>query len=310
MLKLAITFGLAASIVTGLTIERQARAGSLPASSFCDQSPASSFPARSPTAASGTELLKSLAAVGDDEREAAIRRELLAGNIPQFLRRLQPVTLDGAPGAGSPTRITVCVMPDYLALGSDEDFLLIPMRLETALDVASRHGFMLPTPKMVDAIYAQAAVHLDPQPLPASDAMRSTGYYRHHNELVREQRVAAGAAEGVLTSGDKKDLVLTNRLWRNLDRVAIYGWHRRDGNPIQPLSTVHGWHYADYSHGVRLVSDTILVNDAPQSLRQALQDSRLAAMLSSEGVIPRLVQLIDTLRQPRVTGVLAQLAPQ
>ena len=214
MVKLAIAVGLAASIGMSLTIDRPARAGALPASSFCDQSPASSFPARSSSAPSGSQLLKSLTAVSDDEREAAIRRELLAGNIPQFLRRLQPVTLNGATVEGSPTRITVCVMPDYLALGSDADFLLIPMRLETALDVASRHGFMLPTPKMVDAIYAQATVHLDPQPLPASDAMRSTGYYQHHNELVREQRTAAGAADGMLTSGDKKDLVLTNRLWR------------------------------------------------------------------------------------------------
>lgn len=310
MLKFAIAGGLTASIAMGLTLGQKAAAGALPAASFCDQSLANGIPARSSAAPSGSKLLKDLEGVGDDQREAAIRKELLAGNIPQFLRRLQPVTLSGAPVDGAPTQITVCVMPDYLAVGSDEDFLLIPMRLETALDVAARHGFMLPTPKMVDAIYAQSAVHLDPQPLPAGDSMRSTGYYQHHNELVREQRAASGATEGLLTSGDKKDLVLTNRLWRNLDRVAIYGWHRRDGNPIQPLSTVHGWHYADYSHGVRLVSGTILVNGVPQSLSRALQDSRLAELLSSEGVIPKLMQLLDTLRQPHVKAILAELAPQ
>lgn len=311
MLKFAIAGGLSASIALGLTFAEKSVAGSAPAASaFCDQSLANGIPQRSTAAPSGSELAKGLQGAGDDEREEAIRRELLAGNIPQFLRRLQPVTLSGAPVDGAPVQITMCVMPDYLAVGSDEDFLLIPMRLETALDVAAHDGFMLPTPKMVDAIYAQAAVHLDPQPLPAGDAMRSTDYYRHHNELVREQRSASGATEGLLTSGDKKDLVLTNRLWRNLDRVAIYGWHRRDGNPIQPLSTIHGWHYADYSHGVRLVSDTILVNGVPQSLSRALEDSRLAALLSSEGVIPKLRQLVDTLRQPRVKAILAELSPQ
>jgi len=40
--------------------------------------------------------------------------------------------------------------------------------------------------------------------------MRTTGYYGRHRELVREQRLAFEAPLGVLTAGDKKDLVLTN----------------------------------------------------------------------------------------------------
>jgi hypothetical protein len=145
--------------------------------------------------------------IGDDERELKIRSELLAGNIPEFLRHLQPVVLRAQPGDERHTQITVCVMPEYLALGSDDDFLLIPMRLETALAVANRYGFMLPTPKLVDAIYAQSEVHLTPQPLPASSSMRSTGYYRRHNELIGEQRSASGVAQGLLIPGHKKDLV-------------------------------------------------------------------------------------------------------
>ena len=65
----------------------------------------------------------------------------------------------------------VCVTPDYLAIGSDDDYFLVPMRLETALAIARRFGFVLPTPKIVDAVYAQSQVQLRPQPLPASDAM-------------------------------------------------------------------------------------------------------------------------------------------
>ena len=49
--------------------------------------------------------------------------------------------------------------------------------------------------------------------------------------------------------------------WRaNPGKIAIYGWHRLNGAPIQPLSTVHGACYADYSHGIRLVSETVLVD--------------------------------------------------
>jgi hypothetical protein len=283
-----------------------ASAGILAASHFCNKSLPNAFPARSVAASSGSQLARALDNIGDDERELKIRSELLAGNIPEFLRHLQPVVLRAQPGDERHTEITVCVMPDYLALGSDDDFLLIPMRLETALAVAYRYGFMLPTTKLVDAIYAQSEVHLTPQPLPANSSMRSTGYYLHHNELIGEQRIASGTAQGLLISGHKKDLVLTNRLWGNLERVAIYGWHRSNGTPIQPLSTVHGWHYADYSHGARLVSSEILVNDRPQSLYSALQDPQLANMLSSEGVIRRIFQLVDILRQPK-SDILAKL---
>lgn len=274
----------------------------------CNQSLTARIPARAPAALTGSQIAPKLTGIGDDERETLIREQLLAGNIPAFLRQLQPVVVRGGQGEGGNTEITVCVMPDYLALGSDDDFLLIPMRLDTALVVAQSYGFTLPTTKLVDAIYEQAAIHLNPQPLPASDAMRTTAYYEQHNDLIRGQRTLLNAASGLLTSGDKKDLVLTNRLWQNLQRVAIYGWHRQDGKPIQPLSTVHGWHYADYSHGVRFVSTEILVDSRRRTLFSALEDPLLSRMLSSEGAIRAVIELVDRLRQPH-SGALAGLFP-
>ncbi len=131
-----------------------------------------------------------------------------------------------------------------------------------------------------------------PQPLPAGDTMRSTGYYWHHSELVREQRQTFAAPPGALTAGDKKDLVLTNRFWGNLARVAIYGWHRPDGRPIQPLSTVHGARYADYSHGVRLVNAIAYVNGHAASLLELLQDPQLGALLSDEGILRKAGELL------------------
>ncbi len=273
------------------------------ADSSCSESLTARIPPRAATARTGSQMAPRLEGIGDDERESLIREELLAGNIPSFLRQLKPVTLRDDSGAGMSAQITVCVMPDYLALGSDDDFLLVPMRLDTALAVAQRYGFTLPTTKLVDAIYTQSQVHLSPQPLPAGAAMRSTGYYEHHNDLIRGQRALISADSGSLTSGDKKDLVLTNRLWENLGRVAIYGWHRLDGRPIQPLSTVHGWHYADYSHGARLVSTQILVDKRPQNLFSALLNPRLAHLLSREGVIRQVTDLVDRLKQPHIPSI-------
>ena len=194
-------------------------------------------------------------------------------------------------------------MPDYLALGSDRDYLLVPMRLQTALAVATRYGFSLPTPAIVDAIHTQSDVQLTPQPLPASAAMRSTAYYLNHDALVRSQRDDLDVVPGMLISGDKKDLVLTNRLWRNLERVAIYGWHVPDGRPIQPLSTVHGWHYVDYSHGVRLVAGRVLVNDEPQALLTALQNTTTARLLSDDGIALAASELIDRLAEAHLPRV-------
>lgn len=270
------------------------------------------IPARAPTAVTGSEFVRRLNGLSDDERETAIRRELMAGNIPGFLRRLRPVTLIARDRDGADMRLTACVSPDYLAIGSDSDYLLMPMRLETALAVASRYGFTLPTRKLVDAIYSQATIHLAPQPLPASDAMRSTDYYWNHDRIIHRQREMLGAtvAEGALVSGHKKDLILTNRLWNHLERVAIYGWHRPDGRPVQPLSTVHGWRYADYSHGVRLVSTTALVNGRPQSLYSVLEHPRLSSLLSDEGTIPKALTLVEVLMQHKPAAIAASVPSQ
>ncbi len=264
----------------------------------CPRTLVQAIPPRPAGAPSGSGFVRATAALSEAEREPIIARALLAGDLPAFLRRLRPVTLQGEAG-GRSVRVTICVTPDYLALGSDEDFLRIPMALPTALAVARRFGFVLPTPKMVDAIYQQADVHLRPQPLPASDRMRSTAYYWRHDHRIREQRLALGAPLGLLVAGDKKDIVLSNRLLSKPGRVAIYGWHRGEGDPIQPLSTVHGARYADYSHGVRLVSAVAYVNGQPRPIFEVLQDQWLAGIVSDEGPIMRLAGLIEAAHVPR-----------
>jgi hypothetical protein len=251
------------------------------------------IPLRSAAAVTGSEFVRQTAALSERDREAVIAAELLAGNVPDFLWRLKPVTLRGRVVGGRTVEVTICVTPDYLALGSDTDFLRIPMALRTAFAAAARFGFVLPTPKMVDAIYEQAEIHLRPQPLAPGPSMRSTAYYWEHQQRVQEQRLALGASLGSLIAGQKKDLVVTNRLWRKAGRVAIYGWHRGAGAPIQPLSTVHGARYADYSHGVRLVSVVAYVNGQPRSIFDVLEDPWLAGIVSDEGPIIRPAGLMD-----------------
>jgi len=265
-----------------------------PVGDVCNEELTRAIPPRPAAAPTGSAFARLTAAMDEAEREAAIGAELLAGNLPRFLTRLRPVTLHGHLSDGGRVRVTICVTPDYLALGSDADFLRMPMGLKTALAVADRFGFVLPTRKMVDAIYAQADVRLVPQPLPPGDAMRSNAYYTRHDRGVRRQRLGLGARLGALIAGQKKDLVITERLRQKPGRVAIYGWHRRSGEPIQPLSTVHGERYADYSHGVRLVSATAFVDGRPRPIVDLLADPQLATLLSDEGPLPRVIARLHT----------------
>jgi len=242
------------------------------------------IPARSSRALVGSEFADVVRHMDSRQRERAVLEEILQGNLPAFLRRLVPVTLTSGQSAAA-RATTVFVMPDYLAIGSDEDFLRIPMNLETATAIASAFRFVLPTRRIVDAVYAQSAHHFTPEPLTPGPQMSSTDYYLRHNQLIDEQARADRIAPGTLVSGHKKDVVITNLLARIPGRIAIYGWQRPGGTPIQPLSTVHGACYEDYSHGIRLVSEVALEGDARRPVRDILQDPASAPELSDEGVI-------------------------
>lgn len=239
----------------------------------------------------GSSFAQAIAPLDVADRETAILDEVLAGNIPDFLRRLVPVELVSRRLPTHVSTATIFVMSDYLAIGSDEDFLRIPMNLETALAIAARFRFVLPTTKMVDAIYQQAAHRFIPEPMTPGPQMRSTDYYRRHNALIEEQIRASHVPVGDLVAGHKKDVVVTNRLASKPDRVAIYGWQRRNGQPIQPLSTFHGICYADYSHGIRLVSALALLDGEFRPVEDILQNAVLASVLSDEGPILRLWEL-------------------
>jgi hypothetical protein len=233
------------------------------------------------------------------QREHAILSQLLEGNLPGFLRQLVPVTLEqNLPGRKIALGV-IFVMPEYLAIGSDSDFLRIPMNLYTAMAVADRFGFSLPTRKIVDAIYNQSSFHFKPQPLPPGPQMTSTEYYRIHNTLIDKQAQTLAIPLGALVGGHKKDVVLSSRLARNPGQIAIYGWHRGPGAPIQPLSTVHGAGYADYSHGIRLVGQIAIVEGKQHSVYDILEDSSLANVLSDEGSLRQALEIWVNRLRPR-----------
>ncbi|MEM6588661.1 MAG: hypothetical protein AAF641_09460 [Pseudomonadota bacterium] len=258
-------------------------------SARCPKRLARGMPRRKGAAAGASSVLASAKDIDGTQRDRMVVAELLRGNIPSFQRNLVPVTLRGTTSDGRQANITLCVTPDYLALGSDRDFVRVPLGLSGASRVAKSFNMVLPTPRMVDAIYRQASVRLTPSPMTPGPQMTSTSYFMRHNATVEAQRRSAGGTHGNLISGHKKDVVLTTRLASNRGRVAIYGWHRRNGTPIQPLSTVHGAGYADYSHGIRLVSRTAYLDGQEVDLHQIMANPRYAGIISHEGPMGRSV---------------------
>jgi hypothetical protein len=250
----------------------------------CSPRLAREMPRRPGGASGGASVMAAVGNGSGSGRDNRLVQEAVSGNMPNYMRDLHPVTFDGNVGGRSIT-VTICVTPDYLAIGSDDDHVRVPLGLPAALRVADAFDMMLPTTEMVDAIYRQADVRVAPSPMTPGSAMSSTNYFVTHDQTLDAQFARAGAQQGMLVAGHKKDLVIANRLSRNPGRVAIYGWHRTNGRAIQPLSTVHGEYYADYSHGIRLVSRTAFVNGEAVDLRDLLTDERYASFLNSDGAL-------------------------
>ncbi|MBX3729163.1 MAG: hypothetical protein KF858_08245 [Candidatus Sumerlaeia bacterium] len=239
------------------------------------------IPTRAPDALTGSAFIDSIADLPRQEREAAVERELLAGNIPDFLRRLRPITAEAVGIDGVARTVVYEVMPDYLAIGSDEDFVRMPMNPYTAQAFCDAFGFVMPTRKMVNDIWAAAEVHVDPRPL--TEERDATRTFHQHHRIIEEQ--LDGQPRGVFVAGTKKDVVVSNRVQERPNRVAIYGWHYRDGKPIQPLTIVHVDWYVDYSHGIRPVRRMMRVDGAEMSYEAILSDPHRSNLLSDEGEI-------------------------
>jgi hypothetical protein len=244
------------------------------------------LPARDTNAPEGDAFAQKISALNLTERESAITDEIFAGNVPSFLRKFCAVTVTNI-SDGETNTATFFAAPDYLAVGSDENYFLAPISPNTAQQIADKLDCILPTRKMVDEIYSAAAVKLAPAPIPPSAAMTTVPIFEQHNETVRTQRAAFLSLHplGALVAGHQKDVVISARLAGVTNKVAIYGWHQTNGVAIQPLYLGHTAAWVDYSQCVRLVSQTMIVNGAQKSVAAVLADAKLCGLISDEGVI-------------------------
>ena len=244
------------------------------------------LPARATNAISSAEFIRRIATLPLDEREQAIAAEILAGNVPSRLRELHPITLTHCV-AGTTNVATIFITRDYLGIGSDAEFFRTPLTPAAAQHIADELGCTLPTCKLVDAIHAAAEIKLAPQPISPNTAMTTVPVFATHNEIIRTQLVALGVSpySTSLIAGHKKDVVISTNLAALANNVSIYGWHRTNGIAIQPLYSKHRADWVDYSHGIRLVQQQMILNGQTTTVARVLGHPNLAPLLSDEGIM-------------------------
>ncbi len=244
------------------------------------------IPARDSLSEYGSEFMKRIDPLPLNEREEEIFRAVASGNIPGFLRNLITVKDSLADARGVVHRVEYQVMADYLAVGSAADFCRIPMSPHTAQRLADLFGASMITTKISDAVYRSAEIRLPPfNYVPVGNANELVTKFVDHNAQIEKQLAEAGGTHGQLVAGIKKDVILSSRLATQPTKVVIYGWHKPDGKPIQPVYSGHVDWYVDYSHGIRFINNQVLVDGTPILFTDVLKDSVLFKLFSDEDTL-------------------------
>lgn len=234
-------------------------------------------PERNNGAITGTQFYRTAVAFHWHERDSFAVKEILAGNIPSFLKKLVRISTQIKDTSGRTITATYFVTPDYLSIGSDDDWARIPLSPMAAQQIADSFHCFLPTRKMADDIYKAAKIKLEPVPMYAFRDSTIT-MYQHHLIVEGQRKLRKG-----LIAGIKKDVIISAKLiTEKPNHEAIYGWHKPDGRPIQPLYTGHINWWVDYSHGIRLIYRTIYVEGKPMDYIDVLKDTGLKKLLCDE----------------------------
>lgn len=243
------------------------------------------IPPRPAGSMTGSQFMNTLSSLTFSQREDAIYNEFAKGNVPDFMRTLKKLQSTFQDNDGVSHSVIYEVMPDYLCIGSNEDFSRVPMGPISAQKIANLFGAAMPTAKLVDDIYTKAPLKVAPVTYaPVGNANEQVAKFIEHNTAIENQRTLSGLPLGTLMGGTKKDVVISNKITdpTRPGYVVIYGWHQLNGTAIQPLTNIHSGSYVDYSHGVRLMNVEILVDSVVMNVKQMLTDAKWYKVLSNE----------------------------
>lgn len=221
-----------------------------------------------------SELLKGIHGMqASPERDARIVRAALDGGLVVW--PWCQVPLPGGRGYFE-------AQADYVSIGEGHDWVRVPLGGAGYQMIADAVGAVLPSAYMVELTWQAAPVKLQPQPFKDLANMMGTERFYEHHALIEKQRAQRGGlTPQELVAGQKKDLVVSNKLAEFPGAVCIFGWDSPDGKVIQPVSTRHKefW-YSDYSHGGRLVRKEMVLDGQRVLVEDVLRDPARASVLT------------------------------
>lgn len=233
---------------------------------------------------SATDWLNTISETDLTSRDNAIIKAIADDNIPIFLKNRIEVLI-----ADENNKLFYWVSPDVLSIGTNDDFVRVPMGGKTAKKIVDELNCVISTPKMVFDIWQQSEIKAIPimgSP-PFDNSMGYTSKFVNHNvKIQNELDNLINYRLGKLTSGIKKDIVVCSQLWGTANKnLAIFGWYNTNGIPVQPLNaTSHSIDYQDYSSSLRLVNRYMSLNGQKVDYYDVLNDPKFSYLLTNEGI--------------------------
>jgi hypothetical protein len=108
-------------------------------------------------------------------------------------------------------------------------------------------------------------------------------FIKSNEAIERQLTLEKSFSVGKLIAGHKKDIIITNKTSIGAKNVTIYGWHMKNGIPIQNINAKsHDENYSDYSHGIRLIDEICILNGVSANIRDILNNKDLHKMISDD----------------------------
>jgi hypothetical protein len=197
------------------------------------------------------------------------------GAVPDFLR-----TFVGVAIAGSVSHVKYEIVfyaaPDFLSVGSDFDWMRVPLSVPAEQWALDYHGCVHPTKPMARAIYAGTpkGQRIDMlgswgQTSGSMGGLTSTRAFVGYHDNV-ESRRKPDHALGQLTSGLMKDVIISTPSMMKLGRVMFWGGVPSTGTPFHGSGGDSGLTVPDhmiavhneYAMGLRLCHKKLFVRKA------------------------------------------------
>jgi hypothetical protein len=151
--------------------------------------------------------------------------------------------------------------------------------------IADALGWILPTPRIVDAIAEAATIRIAPHTQAPGPWMGlRAAIVRHHDAVQADVDTATRRGEIGLIDTVGKAWVLVPGIPAR--RAANYGWHV-GGKPIQPVGFAHDPDHVDYSQTLRPVQDNCTVDGQTARLREIYRRPDLCGLVGLEASLER-----------------------